>query len=136
MIGGAPRSLPLPPAHPSDVGLCPRRLGHISSWANGWVAAGKVPGMITAVARRGKLVYLHASGFANVEAAKPFELDTVLRAYSMTKCVTSVVAMILYERGLFQLDEPISHFLPSFANPRVLLEDGTLVDAEREITVS
>jgi len=135
MIGGAPRSLPLPPAHPSDVGLCPRRLGHISSWANGWVAAGKVPGMITAVARRGKLVYLHASGFANVEAAKPFELDTVLRAYSMTKCVTSVVAMILYERGLFQLDEPISHFLPSFANPRVLLEDGTLVDAEREITV-
>lgn len=127
--------LPLPPAHPAEVGLSAHRLEHISTWADGWVASGKVPGMITAIVRRGKLVYLHVCGCADVERDRPFQTNTVLRAYSMTKCVTSVVAMILYERGLFQLDEPISHFLPAFANPRVLLEDGTLVAADREITV-
>jgi CubicO group peptidase (beta-lactamase class C family) len=127
--------LPLPPAHPAEVGLSAERLEHISTWADGWVASGKVPGMITAIVRRGKLVYLHLCGCADVERDRPFQTNTVLRAYSMTKCVTSVVAMVLYERGLFQLDEPISHFLPAFANPRVLLEDGTLVAADREITV-
>lgn len=78
---------------------------------------------------------MHSSGLADVETGQPLRANTILRFYSMTKPVTSVCAMILYERGLFQLDEPISHHLPSFASPRVLQEDGSTVPACREIIV-
>ena len=91
--------------------------------------------MMTLIARRGKLVYLHSSGFADVEAGLPLKADSILRFYSLTKPVTSVVTMIMYERGLLQLDEPISHHLPSFASPHVLMDDGSIVPARREITV-
>ena len=94
-----------------------------------------MPGMITLIARKGKLVYMHSSGVADIETKQPLKANTIMRFYSMTKPVTSVCAMVLYERGFFQLDEPISHHLPSFASPRVLQEDGTTVPAEREITV-
>ena len=124
--------MPLPASHPEDVGLSPSRLRSITDWADGWVAAGKIPGMITMIARNGKLTYMHSSGLADVEQQLPFTLNTIMRFYSMTKPVTSVGAMILYERGLFQLDEPISLHLPSFASPRVL-EDGKHVHARREI---
>jgi len=66
--------LPLPAAHPAEVGLCPERLEHITKWSDRWVASGKVPGMITVIARRGKVVYLHASGCADVEQEKPFQV--------------------------------------------------------------
>ena len=125
--------MPLPAAHPEDVGLSPCRLSSITDWADGWVAAGKIPGMITMIARNGKLTYMHSSGLADVERQLPFAFNTIMRFYSMTKPVTSVGAMILFERGFFQLDEPISHHLPSFARPQVL-EDGKPVRARREIT--
>ena len=117
------------------VGMCAKRLLRISKWSNGWVNSGKLPGMMTLIARRGKLVYLHSSGFADVEAGLPLKADSILRFYSLTKPVTSVVTMIMYERGLLQLDEPISHHLPSFASPHVLMDDGSIVPARREITV-
>ena len=125
--------MPLPVAHPEDLSLSAERLDQITRWSDGWVAAGKVPGMITLIARHGKLTYLHMSGLADVENKLPLAANTIMRFYSMTKPVTSVGAMILYERGLFQLDEPISHHLPSFNNPHVL-EDGKRVPAKREIT--
>ena len=125
--------LPLPVAHPEDLSLSAERLDQITRWSDGWVAAGKVPGMITLIARHGKLTYLHLSGNADVEHKLPLAANTIMRFYSMTKPVTSVGAMILYERGLFQLDEPISHHLPSFAAPHVL-ENDQLVPARREIT--
>ena len=127
--------MPLPAAHPEDVGLIPHRLSVITDWADDWVAAGKIPGMITMIARNGKLAYMHSSGLADVEHQLPLALNTIMRFYSMTKPVTSVGAMILYERGLFQLDEPISHHLPSFARPQVL-ENGKHVRARREINFS
>ena len=89
--------------------------------------------MITLIARHGKLTYLHLSGFADVERKLLLAANTIMRFYSMTKPVTSVGAMILYERGLFQLDEPISHHLPSFSGSHVL-ENDQLVPARREIT--
>lgn len=125
--------MPLPASHPADVGLSPDRLNLISDWGDKWVAAGKIPGMITMIARNGKLTYMHSSGLADVERQLPLAMNTIMRFYSMTKPVTSVGAMILYERGLFQLDEPISYHLPSFASQHVL-EDGRRVRARREIT--
>mmetsp|Transcript_32726 Transcript_32726/g.86001 ORF Transcript_32726/g.86001 Transcript_32726/m.86001 type:complete len:875 (-) Transcript_32726:377-3001(-) len=125
--------MPLPVAHPEDLSLSAERLDQITRWSDGWVASGKVPGMITLIARHGKITYLHMSGLADVESKLPLAANTIMRFYSMTKPVTSVGAMILYERGLFQLDEPISHHLPAFSKPHVL-EDGKRVPARREIT--
>ena len=126
--------VPLPLAAPEDVGLSTQRLRALSAWSDGWVESGKIPGMLTCIVRRGKLVYLHTSGKADVEADRPMAPNTIVRLYSLSKPLVSVCAMCLYERGLFQLDEPISHHLPSFANPTVMLPSGEAVPAKREIT--
>ena len=84
------------------------------------VESGKFPGLLTMIMRRGKLVFLHCSGHADVEQRMPMTANTLVRLYSLSKPIVSVAAMRLYERGLFQLDEPISHHLPSFANQQVL----------------
>ena len=104
---------PLPLALPEEVGLSSARLQQIGLWSDGWVTSGKMPGLLTMVARRGKLCYLHASGEADVEAGQRMAQNTIVRLYSLSKPLVSVCAMVLYERGYFQLDEPISHHLPS-----------------------
>ena len=120
---------------PEDVGLSSERLRRLQSWSDGWVDSGKFPGLFTLIARRGKLCFAHASGVADVETGAPMAMDTIVRLYSLSKPLVSVCAMVLYERGFFQLDEPISHHLPSFSNPTVLLPSGETVPAQREITV-
>eukprot|EP00931_Biecheleriopsis_adriatica_P066524 TRINITY_DN4086_c0_g2_i1.p1 TRINITY_DN4086_c0_g2~~TRINITY_DN4086_c0_g2_i1.p1 ORF type:complete len:817 (-),score=92.95 TRINITY_DN4086_c0_g2_i1:729-3179(-) len=125
---------PLPMVQPEDVDLSSERLSKISDWSDSWVDAGKIPGMLTLVVRHGSLCFVHSSGKADVQNDSPLTLQTILRIYSMTKPVTAVAIMILYERGHFQLDEPISRYLPTFASPRVYLEDGTTRAAKREIT--
>mmetsp|Transcript_20334 Transcript_20334/g.51344 ORF Transcript_20334/g.51344 Transcript_20334/m.51344 type:complete len:1199 (-) Transcript_20334:43-3639(-) len=104
---------------PEEVGLCGRRLAAVGRWSDGWVASGKFPGLLTVIARRGKIAFAHGSGYADAEKRRAFELDTIVRIYSMTKPVVAVGIMILYERGLFQLDEKIKQYLPSFAQMQV-----------------
>ncbi len=106
-------------ADPEDVGLCSRRLARVRSWMESYVDAGKLPGALTLVARRGKLVFLETLGRRDVEAAKPLELDTIFRIYSMTKPITSVAVMMLYEEGHFQLDDPVSRYIQGFEEPLV-----------------
>ena len=108
-------------ARPEDVGLSSERLARVSAWADRWVAEEKLPGIITAVMRRGKLVHFHVTGKADVERGIDLAPDTIFRFYSMTKPLTSACIMMLYEEGRFQLDDPISKFIPSFANQRVYL---------------
>ena len=109
--------LPLPLAAPEDGGLSTSRLRALSAWSDGRIDTGKIPGMLTCIVRRGKLVYLHTSGKADVEADRPMAPNTIVRLYSLSKPLVSVCAMCLYERGVFQLDEPISHHLPSLLCP-------------------
>eukprot|EP00931_Biecheleriopsis_adriatica_P041141 TRINITY_DN23546_c0_g1_i1.p1 TRINITY_DN23546_c0_g1~~TRINITY_DN23546_c0_g1_i1.p1 ORF type:complete len:1230 (+),score=197.98 TRINITY_DN23546_c0_g1_i1:58-3690(+) len=125
---------PLPLAAPESVGVSSERLTQISRWSDGWVSSLKMPGLITAVARHGKLCYVHSSGWADDERQVLLGTRTIVRIYSMTKPVVSVAVMRMYERGLFQLDEPISRFLPSFSRPKVLNENGEAEAAGREIT--
>ena len=129
-----PARPPLPISTPEAVGVSSARLQQLSAWSDGWVEAGKIPGMLTMMMRKGKLIYLHSSGHANVDTGEPMNERTLLRFYSMTKPVVSVCAMVAYERGLFQLDEPISIHLPGFAKPRVVLPGGGTEPASREIT--
>ena len=128
----------LPLVSPDQVGLSAARLARISSWMRGWVDSGKLPGMTVCVMRRGELAYAETYGKADVERNRPMRPDTIVRIYSMTKPLTSTAIMMLYEEGRFQLDDPISKFIPAFKNPRVYAggSRGKIdsVPAEREIT--
>src|SRR5580698_9286859 len=128
----------LPLVAPEQVGLSAARLGRISTWMKGWVDSGKLAGMVTCVMRKGELAFAETYGKADVERNKPMRPDTIFRIYSMTKPLTSTAIMMLYEEGRFQLDDPISKFIPMFKKLRVFA-GGTrgkmdLAPAERDIT--
>ena len=117
---------------PEKLGLCAQRLARIGPWMRGWVDSGRLPGMVTLVARRGRVAYLDSYGLRDVGAGVTMGEDTVFRIYSMTKPLTSVAIMMLYEEGHFQLDDPIAHHLPMFADMRVFSSG----DAERYETIA
>ena len=104
---------------PEDVGLSSRRLGRVNHWMEALVASGKLAGLITLVARHGELVHAECRGKMDVAADKPMRPDTLFRIYSMTKPLTSAAIMMLYEEGRFQIDDPITRFLPAFGDMRV-----------------
>jgi CubicO group peptidase (beta-lactamase class C family) len=104
---------------PADLGFDAGRLARIDKHFARYVDEGLLPGWLVLVARDGKVVHLSTCGQRDVEAALPVEPDTIFRIYSMTKPITSVAAMMLYERGAFELKDPISRFIPSFADVKV-----------------
>jgi CubicO group peptidase (beta-lactamase class C family) len=124
---------------PEDVGLSSERLDHLRAVMQSYVDEGKLAGLITLVARHGKVAHLECYGMMDVEANKPMQPDTILRIYSMTKPITSVALMMLVEEGLVQLDDPVSRFIPEFRDLKVFVgqtETGIeLADPEREMTV-
>ena len=124
---------------PENVGLNADRLKYLSEHFDRYVDEGKIPGYLVLIARRGKAAYLHRYGLRDVEAGLPVEEDTIFRIYSMTKPITSVGIMMLYERGLLQLDDPASAFIPAFKHLEVF-ESGDAdsyqtIPAEREMTI-
>ena len=125
-------------ATPESVGLCSERLARVDAWRDGWVNSGKLPFGITAVLRKGEVVHAGVSGMADVERGVPAALDTIVRIYSMTKPLTSVAIMMLYEEGRFQLDDPISRYAPEFANLQVMTGSARgsvdTVPAERDVS--
>ncbi len=124
---------------PRDVGLCPDRLARIDAWMKRYVENGKLAGLSVGVLRKGKLAYFHTEGQADIARDKPFTADTIARIYSMTKPLTSVAVMMLYEEGCFQLDDPLARFLPEFAEMRVAIGGNRVkldtVPANRLITI-
>jgi CubicO group peptidase (beta-lactamase class C family) len=133
-----------PTAAPEDVGLSSERLERIASVIQKSVDDGRIAGGVALVARRGKVAYLKAVGMADREAKKPMRTDSIFRICSMTKPLTSVAVMMLYEEGRFTLGQPVSDFIPEFKNMKVLdppfpqdktSPPGALVDAKRPITI-
>ncbi len=128
----------IPNVAPGEVGLCAQRLARIDGWMQGLVGAGKFAGLLALVARRGKIAYLHGEGMADLARGTPIGVETIFRIYSMTKPLTSVAIMMLYEEGRFQLDDPITRFLPCFQNMRVFTSGARgkydSVAAARDIT--
>jgi CubicO group peptidase (beta-lactamase class C family) len=129
----------LPSASPASVGLSPERLDRIGTVVQQSVDNKQIAGAVTMVVRRGKVAWLKAEGMMDREAAKPMRPDAMFRICSMTKPITSVAVMMLYEEGRFQLDDPISQYLPEFKNPRVYVKPATgepyTIPAKREITI-
>ena len=124
---------------PEDVGLSSPRLARITHWMRRWVDSGRLPGLLVAVVRDDRLAWLETYGWRDVEAGRPVEPDTLYRIYSMTKPITTVAALMLYEEGHFQLDDPVAKFVPAFAGTRVFdggdAESFTTVPLARPITV-
>ncbi len=126
----------LPRAVPEDVGMSTSRLERMAPVMQGYVDNGKIPCALTMIARGGRLVHFEKFGMQDIAAAKPIQFDTIFRLYSMTKPITSVAVMMLYEEGHFQLTTPVSEFVPDFKDMKVYTEDGSaIVDAEREVTI-
>ncbi|HSZ49187.1 MAG TPA: serine hydrolase domain-containing protein, partial [Streptosporangiaceae bacterium] len=104
---------------PAEVGFDAARLERIDKHFAGYVDRGKLPGWLITVSRHGKLAHVSTYGHRDVAAGLPVEPDTAWRIYSMTKPVTSVAAMMLFEEGGFQLTDPVSKYIPAFADARV-----------------
>jgi CubicO group peptidase (beta-lactamase class C family) len=126
---------PLPRAAPESVGLATPRLRQATDLLNQFVAEHKIAGAVAAVARRGKLAYLEAVGFQNLDARTPMEARSIFRIYSMTKSVTAVAVMMLQEEGRFGLQDPVSNYLPELGRVMVRDADGTMRAPSREVTV-
>jgi CubicO group peptidase (beta-lactamase class C family) len=104
---------------PTDLGLDPERLGYLDEHLRRYVDSGRLAGTLVLVARGGEVGHLAAYGLADRERNVPIREDTLFRIYSMTKPLTSVALMQLYERGLVQLDDPVAKYIPEWANLRV-----------------
>ncbi len=115
-------------ADPGRVGFDPERLKYIDIWMQRYVDEGKFAGSSVLVARKGEIAHLSSVGKRSLEDELPFETDTLVRIYSMTKPLTSLAVMQLHERGLFHLDAPIDRFLPEFSNCRALVEGATSLE--------
>jgi CubicO group peptidase (beta-lactamase class C family) len=115
----------------AEVGLDPQRLQRIDTFFARYVEDGRLPGWLLTVSRHGRLAHVARCGSRDLEAGLPVTDDTVWRIYSMTKPVTSVAAMVLYEEGKLALTDPVSAFIPSFADVRVYAGGSDL----RQVTV-
>ena len=132
--------------NPGQPGLDSERLARVGEWLDAQVASNRLAGGSVLVGRQGAQAYFHAAGIAGVNAtstdspdssseqsslsSRPFQRETIVRLYSMTKPVTTVAALMLYEQGHFQLDDPIAWFLPAFADMRVWTGDGELTTGD------
>lgn len=105
-----------------EAGLIADRLARIDTAIETEVAAGKIPGAVALIVKNGEVAYQKSFGFADIDSQKPMRLDSIFRIASMTKAITSVAAMMLYEQGLFQLNDPLAKYIPEFADMVVISE--------------
>lgn len=110
-----------PIAKPESVGLSSPQLEKIATVVQASVDRGEIAGAVTLVSRHGKLVWLKATGQQDREASKPMRTNSIFRICSMTKPIVTLAAMMLYEEGRFQLDDPVSKYIPEFADAKVLV---------------
>src|SRR5262245_62096216 len=134
----------LPTASPEQVGLSSERLERVSRALQNEIEAGKIPGAVVLVARKGRVVYFESFGLRDKASGERMPKDAIFRIYSMTKPFTSVAAMMLMEEGKFVLTDPVSKFLPQLARREVSTQrfdsatgkgGYVVVAAEREMTI-
>ncbi len=132
---GASSAAGLPTTSPDAVGMSADGLARIEPAVQAYVDDGRVAGVMTMVARRGHVVHWAATGMRDLAAGDPLEPDDIFRVYSMTKPITSVAVMSLVEDGAISLDDPVSRFIPAFADVTVLADDGERVAPGGPITI-
>ncbi|MGA7942051.1 MAG: serine hydrolase domain-containing protein [Bradyrhizobium sp.] len=138
---GAAFAADLPRAKPEEVGMSSERLARIGEVLKADIAAGRIPGAVIAIARHGKLVALDAYGWRDKAAGVAMTTDTIFNIASMTKPMTTVGALMLYERGQLLIGDPLSKYFPKFSNMRVAARDANgeptaeTVPSVRQITI-
>jgi CubicO group peptidase (beta-lactamase class C family) len=125
----------LPFAAPSDVEMSAAGLDRIGPAMQAYVDDGRLPGVVTMVARQGRIVHWDAVGMRDVASADPLHPDDLFRIYSMTKPITSTAIMMLVESGDIALDDPVSKFIPAFAGVSVLEADGSRTPVDPPMTI-
>jgi len=125
---------------PAMAGFIPERLARIDNAIKAEISAGKIPGAVAIIARNGTIVYHKSFGFADIGTQTPMQTGSIFRIASMTKAVTTVAAMMLYEQGHFQLNDPVAKYIPVFTHMKVISEaddDGKLstTNATRPIRI-
>ncbi len=105
---------------PSETGFIANRLIRIDDAINAEIAADKIPGAVALVIRNGNVAYFKSFGFADIDSKTQMQNDNIFRIASMTKAITSVAAMTLYEQGHFQLNDPVAKYIPAFAEMAVV----------------
>jgi CubicO group peptidase (beta-lactamase class C family) len=117
------QTLPLPRGKPEDAGMSSPRLNVIATTLKADVEHGRIPGAVIAIARRGKIVYFEAFGYRDKAAAAPMTIDAIFNIASMTKPITAVAALQLYEQGRILIDDPLSAYVPAFGGAQVAVMD-------------
>jgi len=129
----------LPTAKPESVGLSSERLERITTAVQNDINGKRIAGAVTLVVRHGKVAWFKAQGMADRESGKAMPTDAMFRICSMSKPITTVAAMMLYEEGKFMLEDPVSRYLPEFKDMKVLVKpakgDPYTIPASKEITV-
>jgi CubicO group peptidase (beta-lactamase class C family) len=133
----------LPTAKPADLGFSAERLERITQWLRDDTAKGTIPGAVVMIVRNGKVAYFESVGALDPQTKAPMHKDAIFRIYSMSKPITTVAVMMLYEQGKITLDEPIAKYIPAFKDMKVGVEtkgeDGKpkleLTDAKKPITI-
>ena len=115
-----------------EPGLIPERLARIDASINAEVDAGKISGAVALIVKNGEIVYHKSFGYADMDSETPMRTDSIFRIASMSKAITTVGAMMLYEQGRFQLNDPLAKYIPEFANMSVI----AAVDDEGGITAT
>jgi CubicO group peptidase (beta-lactamase class C family) len=125
--------------NPKKVGMSKARLERIEPAMQAFVDEQKLAGTLTLVARKGKVVHVEGVGYRDREAEAPMSEDTIFRIYSMTKPITAVAALTLWEQGKFQMNDPVSKYLPELANLKVYAgmdgENMVLEDTSKVMTI-
>jgi CubicO group peptidase (beta-lactamase class C family) len=135
----------LPNAKPEEVGFSSERLGRVTEMLRTNIAAGEIPGAVLLIARHGKIAYFESLGLLDPQAKTPMSKDAIFRIYSMSKPITSVAAMMLFEEAKFTLNEPVGKYIPALAKMQVATDNKpdpeadphnlVLVPAERPISI-
>jgi len=130
---------PLVTAEPEKVGFSRERLARVAALTHRYVDEGRMPCVVTVIARQGEVVHHDLYGWADVDSRRPVAHDDLFRIYSMTKPITSIALMQLYEQGLVLLENPVSRFIPEFADTQVFdagtKDDFATVPPSRPMTV-
>ena len=125
----------VPMAKAESVGMSTPELAKIGEAMHALVQEKKLAGVVTLVARKGKVVHLHATGQRDLTAPDALKPDSIFRIASMTKPITGVAMMMLWEEGRWKLDDPVEKFIPEFKGLKVKVADGNLVDQTRPMTM-
>lgn len=119
---------------PESLGISNKKLNELKSRLHEFVDHGQLAGIQTAIIKNGKLVLFDSYGYANIEDQKRLNDSSIFRIFSMTKPITSIALMQLYEAGMFKLEDPIHLYIPAFKTMKVFKEDS-IVDAEKDIRI-